>query len=185
MLLFIVFAPLITALLILIGAPARLTALLGSGATVIAALAAFFLYDPAPSRISVRQFVSDQRNVAASVLVRRRWAQPDHAFSCRPRLALRRLVHPADPEIGASLLRLSALRRERGNRRVRFARSLFLLRVSRACLDSDFSSHRYLGLGQPVRGGLESDYLSRTRQLRFAPRADPALSQRAARPAQF
>ena len=47
MLLFIVFAPIITALLILIGAPARLTALLGSAATTVAALAAFFLYDPA------------------------------------------------------------------------------------------------------------------------------------------
>ena len=55
MLLFIVFAPLITALLILIGAPARLTALLGSGATVIAALAAFFIYDPAQAGF---QFVS-------------------------------------------------------------------------------------------------------------------------------
>ena len=55
MLLFIVFAPLITALLILIGAPARWTALLGSGATAIAALAAFFLYDPARAGF---QFVS-------------------------------------------------------------------------------------------------------------------------------
>jgi NADH-quinone oxidoreductase subunit M len=55
MLLFIVFAPLITALLILIGAPARLTALLGSGSTVIAALAAFFLYDPARAGF---QFIS-------------------------------------------------------------------------------------------------------------------------------
>ena len=55
MLLFIVFAPLITALLILIGAPARLTALLGAAATLIAALAAFFLYDPARAGF---QFVS-------------------------------------------------------------------------------------------------------------------------------
>jgi NADH-quinone oxidoreductase subunit M len=55
MLLIIVFVPLITALLILIGAPARLTALLGSGATVIAALVAFFLYDPVRAGF---QFVS-------------------------------------------------------------------------------------------------------------------------------
>ena len=47
MLLFIVFAPLLTALLILIGAPARRTALLGAAATVGATLMAFFLYDPA------------------------------------------------------------------------------------------------------------------------------------------
>ena len=46
MLLFIVFAPIITALLILIGAPTRFTALLGSGATAAATLTAFFLYDP-------------------------------------------------------------------------------------------------------------------------------------------
>ncbi|MGI8890839.1 MAG: complex I subunit 4 family protein [Chthoniobacterales bacterium] len=46
MLLFIVFAPLLTALLILLGTPARLTALLGSAATAVAALAGLFLYDP-------------------------------------------------------------------------------------------------------------------------------------------
>src|SRR4051812_42957050 len=47
MLLFIVFAPLITAILIMIGAPARLTALLGAAATTVATLAALYLYDPA------------------------------------------------------------------------------------------------------------------------------------------
>jgi MFS family permease len=47
MLLFIVFAPLIAALLILIGAPARQTALLSAAATAGATLVAFFLYDPA------------------------------------------------------------------------------------------------------------------------------------------
>ncbi len=46
MLLFIVFAPLLTALLILIGAPARLTALIGAGATALTALAGLVLYDP-------------------------------------------------------------------------------------------------------------------------------------------
>ena len=68
MLLFIVFAPLITALLILIGAPARLTALLGSGATVIAALAAFFLYDPAskPDSSSSVRFRSANRGGSSS-----------------------------------------------------------------------------------------------------------------------
>ncbi len=45
MLLFIVFGPLITALLILLGAPARLTALLGSAATAIATFIAFLSYD--------------------------------------------------------------------------------------------------------------------------------------------
>ncbi len=45
MLLFLVIAPLLTALLILIGTPARLTALLGSAATLVASLLAFFLYD--------------------------------------------------------------------------------------------------------------------------------------------
>ena len=55
MLLFIVFAPIVTALLILVGAPARLTALLGSAATTVATLAAFFLYDPAHAGF---QFVS-------------------------------------------------------------------------------------------------------------------------------
>jgi NADH-quinone oxidoreductase subunit M len=47
MLLFIVFAPLLTAFLILIGAPARATALLGAGATTAASLGALYLYDPA------------------------------------------------------------------------------------------------------------------------------------------
>ncbi len=47
MLLFIVFAPLLTAFLILIGVPARGTALLGSATTAGATLAAFFLFDPA------------------------------------------------------------------------------------------------------------------------------------------
>jgi NADH-quinone oxidoreductase subunit M len=45
MLLFIVFAPLVTALLILLGAPARLTALLGSAATALGTLAACASYD--------------------------------------------------------------------------------------------------------------------------------------------
>ncbi len=45
MLLFIVFAPLLAALLILLGAPARVTALLGSGATLLATLGAFCAYD--------------------------------------------------------------------------------------------------------------------------------------------
>ena len=48
MLLFIVFAPLITALLILIGSPARVTALAGSAATAVATLVALFLYQPTP-----------------------------------------------------------------------------------------------------------------------------------------
>ena len=47
MLLFIVFAPLITAFLILIGAPARATAFLGAAATTAATLAAFYFYEPA------------------------------------------------------------------------------------------------------------------------------------------
>ena len=47
MLLFIVFAPLITAFLILTGAPARVTALLGAAATTAATVAALYLYDPA------------------------------------------------------------------------------------------------------------------------------------------
>jgi NADH-quinone oxidoreductase subunit M len=55
MLLFIVFAPLITAILILLGTPARMTALLGSAATAIATLIAFFSYDPAQGGF---QFVS-------------------------------------------------------------------------------------------------------------------------------
>ncbi len=45
MLLFIVFAPLLAALLILIGAPARMTAMLGSAVTAVTTLFAFFLYD--------------------------------------------------------------------------------------------------------------------------------------------
>ena len=47
MLLFIVLAPLLAALLILIGAPARLTALLGSAATAVASLLAIYLYQSA------------------------------------------------------------------------------------------------------------------------------------------
>jgi len=47
MLLFIVFAPLITAFVILTGAPARVTALLGAAATTAATVAALYLYDPA------------------------------------------------------------------------------------------------------------------------------------------
>ena len=47
MLLFIVFAPLITAFLILIGTPARATALLGAAATTGATLTALYFYDPA------------------------------------------------------------------------------------------------------------------------------------------
>ena len=46
MLLFVVFAPLLAALLILIGAPARRTALAGAAATTLVSLAALFLYDP-------------------------------------------------------------------------------------------------------------------------------------------
>ncbi len=45
MLLLIVFAPLLAALLVLLGAPARLTALAGSAVTALASLAAFVLYD--------------------------------------------------------------------------------------------------------------------------------------------
>lgn len=55
MLLFIVFAPLVTALLVLIGSPARLTSLIGSAATALAALLAFCLYDRSAAGF---QFVS-------------------------------------------------------------------------------------------------------------------------------
>lgn len=48
MLLFIVFAPLLTALLILVGAPARFTALLGAAATALATLVTLFLYQSVP-----------------------------------------------------------------------------------------------------------------------------------------
>ncbi len=47
MLLFLVFAPLLTALLILLGAPARFTALLGSLATAVASVVALFRYQTA------------------------------------------------------------------------------------------------------------------------------------------
>jgi len=55
MLLFIVFAPLITALFVLLGTPARMTALLGSVATTVVTLIAFFRYDIAQGGF---QFVS-------------------------------------------------------------------------------------------------------------------------------
>ncbi|MGH7935682.1 MAG: hypothetical protein ACREF8_01575, partial [Chthoniobacterales bacterium] len=55
MLLFIVFAPLLTALLVLAGSPARLTSLIGSAATALAALVAFCVYD---SALGGFQFVS-------------------------------------------------------------------------------------------------------------------------------
>ncbi len=47
MLLFIVFAPLVTVLIILFGAPARVTALAGAAATALAAFLALFSYDTA------------------------------------------------------------------------------------------------------------------------------------------
>jgi NADH-quinone oxidoreductase subunit M len=47
MLLFIVFTPLLAASLILLGMPARITALVGSGLTLLATLAAFISYDSA------------------------------------------------------------------------------------------------------------------------------------------
>jgi NADH-quinone oxidoreductase subunit M len=55
MLLLIVFAPILTALLVLFGAPARLTSLIGAGATASLSLLALFLYQPA---IGGFQFVS-------------------------------------------------------------------------------------------------------------------------------
>ncbi len=55
MLLFIVFAPLVTALLILFGSPGRVTALAGSAATALAALVTFCRYD---SVAAGYQFVS-------------------------------------------------------------------------------------------------------------------------------
>ena len=62
MLLFIVFAPLITALLILVGAPARVTALLGSAATTVATLIAFFFtIRPGPDSSSLVHFRSAKR----------------------------------------------------------------------------------------------------------------------------
>ena len=54
MLLFIVFAPLLTALLILIGAPARLTALLGAAATAVATLVDIFPLRSGAGGIPVR-----------------------------------------------------------------------------------------------------------------------------------
>ena len=48
MLLFLVFAPLLAATLILIGTPARLTALLGAAAITVATVLALFLYRPVP-----------------------------------------------------------------------------------------------------------------------------------------
>ncbi|MEO6871596.1 MAG: NADH-quinone oxidoreductase subunit M [Chthoniobacterales bacterium] len=55
MLLLIVFAPLVTALIILLGAPGRVTALAGSAVTALAAFIAFFSYDSARGGF---QFVS-------------------------------------------------------------------------------------------------------------------------------
>ncbi|MGH8094237.1 MAG: complex I subunit 4 family protein [Chthoniobacterales bacterium] len=48
MLLFIVFAPILTALLVLLGAPTRSTALLGAAVTAVATLIALFLYQTGP-----------------------------------------------------------------------------------------------------------------------------------------
>ena len=96
MLLFIVFAPLVTALLVIFGAPARRTSLLGSAATAIGALLAFCIYDARVGRIPIRPLVDSQRRLADSLLVRRGWAQPHHALSGRARPALRGLVYAGD-----------------------------------------------------------------------------------------
>ena len=161
MLLFIVFAPLITALLILIGAPARLTALLGPASTARRDAGRAFSLRSGASRISIRQFVSDQRSwrlqfllgadglslimlfLAALVLLCAVWFTRRSQKS--ERLFYACLLFIAGGAIGAfASLDL-----------------FFFYAFHELALDPDFSSHRYLGHGQPIRRRLESDDLSR------------------------
>ena len=60
----------------------------------------------------------------------------------------RGLVHRRNRRTRERLLCLPAFHRGRRDRRVCFARSFFLLRLSRARPDPDFSAHRHLGSGQ-------------------------------------
>ena len=66
-----------------------------------------------------------------------------------------------DRETRKRFLRLPPFHCRRRDRRFRFARSFFLLRLSRTRVDSDLSAHRHLGHGNRSRRGLENHNLSR------------------------
>ena len=179
MLLFIVFAPLLTALLILVGTPARLTALLGAAATALATLVTLYLYQSVPGGF---QFVTSfpiseswrlnfllgadglsliMLFLAALVLLCAVWFTPPIEKS--ERLFYACLFLLASGAIGAfASLDL-----------------FFYYAFHELALDSDISSPRHLGVWKSLRRRMESDNLPRNRQLRFASRIDPALSQRA------
>ena len=67
MLLFILFAPIVAALVILLGAPARRTAVWTSAFTLVVTLL-LFSFVRSGSRLSIRHLIFDQRNVGAAFL---------------------------------------------------------------------------------------------------------------------
>ena len=93
-LLFIVFCPIVAALAILLGAPARRTALWAAGFTARGDRCSLISrLRTGPARFSIRHLLSDQQRLADQFHPRRRWPEPDDAAAHGDRDARGHLVH--------------------------------------------------------------------------------------------
>src|SRR6266478_6333294 len=129
------------------------------------------------SRFSICQLARCLRGLAHSFRVRGRRLEPAHASSRNQCQRRRGLVRWQDRQLPARVLRLPSFHCCRRNRRFRVDRFVFLLRISRACADSNISPHWNLGNGQSQRGRLENHDLSHARQFCSADRTNSSLSK--------
>ena len=120
-LLFIVFCPIVAALAILLGAPARRTALWAAGLDARRDTAAAYLaFQTGRRRFSIRLLASDQQRLADQLRPWPRWPEPDDALADRCRHARGHLVHRRDLQERTCLLCLPSPHCRRRHGRVRF-----------------------------------------------------------------
>ena len=177
MVLFVIFCPIIAAVLIMLGAPARKTALVAS---VLMFAAAIFLFASSEHRQGDFQHVT-------SLSISPEWRL---SFTTGVDGLSAVMVLLASIVTLAAVWFAGAIDRYQNafyacllfissgcNRRVRFDRFVFLLRVSRTRVDSHLLVNRNLGQRKPGRSGMENYGLSGGRQFYPAAWTDLALSE--------
>ena len=157
MLALLVFLPIAAFVAILLGAPARVTAI-GAAAVNLA----LGLYAACTWHCSCWTFLAAGAGKAraASGLWFSRWHERHHGAAHRDRHARRRALRQGPRRPGKTLLRILAAHLRRGARRLRRHRPVFLLRLPRTRADPDVPHDRHARPRRPQGGRLENHHLS-------------------------
>ncbi len=169
----LIFIPIVAALLIMLGASARRTAILAAIVDLALALLALALFDRSGRYpFQYESSIPVLPDMETKFRGRPRRFEPLNGVARYHRHAGGGLVCGQRRTLGARFLCVAPLHCRRCHRRLFFSRSFLLLRVSRTRTDSDLPFDRHLGQRQSSGGRLEGDDLSGDRQLRSFVRSD-------------